>query len=84
MSKARKTIEVDFRDELVSTTLRRRDTLITHRKKCRRALNCPKCALLQLHESLADLRFAINHARSAKVPPHVIFREAIGVVAGGV
>ena len=84
---SRKKLEVSFgdRDALVSSTLRRRDALIKHRTKCRRMMfECPRCALLNLHERMADLKFAVQHARSAKVPVEVVLREMFGIIAGGV
>ena len=89
MTKPKTKLPVQFTDqdraEIVGSTLRRRDALIKHRTKCARLLfECPKCALLNLHERLADFQFAIRHARTARVPKEQLFREIFGVIAGGV
>ena len=68
---------------IVTQSLRRRDRLIAHRKRCRK-FNCPKCALLRLHEDAADLRYALQHCQSAGVKPSEIFEVMLGVSEGGV
>lgn len=69
----------------VTESLRRRDALIRHRNRCRKLVNeCPKCALLRLHEDLADLRYAVKHCQDAGVRPEEMFAVMVGVIHGGV
>jgi len=69
----------------VTTSLRTRDRLIKHRSKCKKLTHeCPKCALLRLHEDMADLRYAVQHCESAGVSRGEAFCVITGVLHGGV
>lgn len=69
----------------VAESLRRRDRLIAHRKRCRLLPNvCPKCALLRLHEDMVNLRNAIKFCDQAGVDHAKLFAVLTGVLRGGV
>jgi hypothetical protein len=69
---------------LITRTLRKRDALIAHRKRCKKLVNCcAKCARLNLHERAADLRYAAQHARDAGLNATQMFEVMLGVMSGG-